>query len=71
MRKTTKLAGTNDMAKITQMETSTSTDVVILRNEDVTMTGAVSSAEKGAEMSLHHEFTPVILTVRPATAAPW
>lgn len=30
MRKTTKLAGTKDMAKITQMETSTSTDVVIL-----------------------------------------
>lgn len=30
MRNTTKLAGTKDMAKITQMETSTSTDVVIL-----------------------------------------
>ncbi|TNN64375.1 hypothetical protein EYF80_025416 [Liparis tanakae] len=33
MRKTTKLAGTKDMAKITQMDTSTSTDVVILRAE--------------------------------------
>lgn len=30
MRKTTKLAGTKDMAKITQMETRTSTEVVIL-----------------------------------------
>ena len=30
MRNTTKLAGTKDMAKITQMDTSTSTEVVIL-----------------------------------------
>lgn len=30
MRKSTKLAGTKDMAKITQMETSTSTEVAIL-----------------------------------------
>lgn len=30
IRKTTKLAGTKDMAKITQMETRTSTEVVIL-----------------------------------------
>ena len=33
MRKTTKLAGTKDMAKITQMDTRQSTDVVILRRK--------------------------------------
>lgn len=34
MRKTTKLAGTKDIAKITQMDTNTSTDVVILRERE-------------------------------------
>lgn len=33
MRNTTKLAGTKDMAKMTQMDTSTSTEVVILEVE--------------------------------------
>lgn len=33
MRKTTKLAGTNDIAKITQIDTSTSTDVVTLKKK--------------------------------------
>lgn len=33
IRKTTKLAGTKDMAKITQMETRTSTEVVTLEIE--------------------------------------
>lgn len=33
IRKRTKLAGTKDMAKITQMETRTSTDVVILKEK--------------------------------------
>lgn len=40
MRKTTKLAGTKDMAKITQMETSTSTDVVILGGEEGQIKGS-------------------------------
>lgn len=31
MRKTTKLAGTNDIAKITHIDTSTSTEVVTLK----------------------------------------
>lgn len=34
MRKTTKLAGTKDMAKITQMDTSTSTEVVTLETNE-------------------------------------
>lgn len=34
IRKTTKLAGTKDMAKITQMETRTSTEVVTLATEE-------------------------------------
>lgn len=34
IRKTTKLAGTKDMAKITQMETRTSTEVVTLEAEE-------------------------------------
>lgn len=33
IKNTTKLAGTKDMAKMTQMETKTSTDVVILSKE--------------------------------------
>lgn len=33
MRKTTKLAGMKDMAKITQMDTSTSTEVVTLETD--------------------------------------
>lgn len=33
MRKTTKLAGTKDMAKITQMDTRTSTEVVTLETD--------------------------------------
>lgn len=33
IRKTTKLAGTKDMAKITQMDTRTSTEVVTLETE--------------------------------------
>lgn len=39
MRKTTKLAGTKDMAKITQMDTSTSTEVVTLETDKIMQGG--------------------------------
>lgn len=65
MRKTTKLAGTKDMAKITQMETSTSTDVVILVEN-------FPKGEKGIPTEVPaRRWVGAILTAPPATAAPW
>lgn len=62
MRKSTKLAGTKDMAKITQMETSTSTEVAILPQR-----GGFSGGSGGALWDLR----PPVLTGQPPRAAPW
>lgn len=49
IRNTTKLAGTKDIAKMTQMDTRTSTDVVILKKTD-------SAAEDSIRDTYTHKY---------------